>query len=53
MKTRQPEEERIASLGDCAVAVASFIAIVITGFFGAEPELPAAPPTHLAQSAQR
>jgi hypothetical protein len=30
--------DRTASLGDRAVAIAGFIAIVATGFFGAEPE---------------
>jgi len=43
--------EREASLGDRAVAIAAFLAIVATGFFGAEPE-PVITPVATANTTQ-
>ena len=41
MHGRKPEIDfKASSLGDRAVAIAALIAILATGFFGTEPEVP-------------
>jgi hypothetical protein len=49
----EAEETRRATAGDRAVAIAGFLAILLTGFFGDEPDVrsPTAPAT--VQAAQR
>lgn len=43
MENRELDAHRVASLGDRAVAIAAFLAIVAAGLFGAEPEREAHP----------
>jgi hypothetical protein len=39
-----PDELRTSSVGDRAVAIAGFLAILLTGFFGDDPEARPTPP---------
>ncbi len=49
------DESRTSNAGDRAVAIAGFLAILLTGFFGDDPDVRSqpAPPSHTVQSAQR
>jgi hypothetical protein len=49
------DESRTSTAGDRAVAVAGFLAILLTGFFGDDPEVRSQPASSPAtvQSAQR
>ena len=47
------DETRSAAAGDRAVAIAGFLAILLTGFFGDEPEVRPQPAPATAQAAQR
>ncbi len=55
MQDREFDADRVALLGDRAVAIAAFLALIATGFFGAEPERDVAPTwaTRTAPGAQR
>jgi len=50
-----PDELRTSTAGDRAVAIAGFLAILLTGFFGDDPDVrsPPAPAPSTVQSAQR
>jgi hypothetical protein len=50
-----PDETRASSAGDRAVAIAGFLAILLTGFFGDDPDVRVQPVPAPAtvQSAQR
>jgi hypothetical protein len=39
-----PDEPGVSSVGDRAVAIAGFLAILLTGFFGDDPEARPTPP---------
>lgn len=49
------DESRTSTAGDRAVAIAGFLAILLTGFFGDDPDVrsPPAPAPGTVQSAQR
>jgi len=47
------EETRSATAGDRAVAIAGFLAILLTGFFGDEPDVRPPPAPTTVQAAQR
>lgn len=47
------DETRSATAGDRAVAIAGFLAILLTGFFGDEPDVRAQPVPATVQAAQR
>lgn len=53
--TSAPDELRTATAGDRAVAIAGFLAILLTGFFGDDPDVRPQPPSApgTIQSAQR
>jgi hypothetical protein len=49
-----PDETRASSAGDRAVAIAGFLAILLTGFFGDDPDVrEPVPAPATVQSAQR
>lgn len=48
-----PDEIRTSTAGDRAVAIAGFLAILLTGFFGDEPDVRPQPAPIAAQSVQR
>lgn len=49
----ETDEPRKATAGDRAVAIAGFLAILLTGFFGDEPDPRPQPATPALQAAQR
>jgi hypothetical protein len=53
MEAGERDDDRAASLADRVVAIAAFVAILVTGFFGAEAESPHVTTATTAQNTHR